>query len=73
MLVKRENLTKKLLIMKVLNLHHLNDLIIISDVDEIPNLEIIILKIKNKIILFKQNFFIINLILKLDNYILVWI
>ena len=45
-----------------------NDLIIISDVDEIPNLENLNYnKIKNSIILFKQNFYYYKFNLKLEN------
>ena len=45
-----------------------NDLIIISDVDEIPNLENLnYKKIKNSIILFKQNFYYYKFNLKLEN------
>ena len=45
-----------------------NDLIIISDVDEIPNLENLnYIKIKNSIILFKQNFYYYKFNLKLEN------
>ena len=45
-----------------------NDLIIISDVDEIPNLENLNYnKIKNSIILFKQNFYYYKFNLNLEN------
>ena len=45
-----------------------NDLIIISDVDEIPNLaNLNYNKIKNSIILFKQNFYYYKFNLKLEN------
>ena len=47
------------------------DLILISDVDEIPNLELIdFKKIKNQIILFKQDMFYYKLNLKLPD--LIW-
>ena len=46
------------------------DIIIISDVDEIPNLEKINFhQIKNKLIFFNQNYYFYKLNLKLDNYI----
>ncbi len=45
-----------------------NDLILISDVDEIPNLSNLDLnKVNNEIILFKQNFYYYKLNLKLEN------
>ena len=48
-------------IIKGLQNSHENDLILISDVDEIPNLENTNIKnIKNKIILFEQDIFITN-------------
>ena len=47
-----------------------NDIIIISDVDEIPNLENIKLnEIRNKLIFFNQNYYFYKLNLKLDNFI----
>ena len=67
--VKRENLQRNT-IMKGLKSASPEDLIIISDVDEIPNLEINnINNIKNKIILFKQKFFYYKFNLKLNNFI----
>ena len=46
------------------------DIIIISDVDEIPNLEKINFhQIKNKLIFFNQNYYFYKFNLKLDNYI----
>jgi beta-1,4-mannosyl-glycoprotein beta-1,4-N-acetylglucosaminyltransferase len=66
--VRRENFQRNAL-MKGLGSASLEDLIIISDVDEIPNLEGISLKnIKNKIISFKQKFFYYKFNLKLNNY-----
>ena len=66
--VKRENLQRNT-ILKGLSSALLNDLIIISDVDEIPNLENNNIKeIKNKIILFKQKFFYYKFNLKLDGF-----
>ena len=65
---KRENLQRNI-ILKGLSSASLNDLIIISDVDEIPNLENNNIKeIKNKIILFKQKFFYYKFNLKLDGF-----
>ena len=65
---KRENLQRNI-ILKGLSSASLNDLIIISDVDEIPNLENNNIKeIDNKIILFKQKFFYYKFNLKLDNF-----
>ena len=65
---KRENLQRNI-ILKGLSSASLNDLIIISDVDEIPNLENNNIKeIKNKIILFKQMFFYYKFYLKLDGF-----
>ena len=47
-----------------------NDIIIISDVDEIPNLENIKFnEIRNKLIFFNQNYYFYKLNLKLDNFI----
>ena len=65
---KRENFQRNE-ILSGLNSAHLDDLIIISDVDEIPNLEKNNVKeVKNKIILFKQDFFYYKFNLKLNNY-----
>ena len=65
---KRENLQRNT-IFKGLSSASLNDLIIISDVDEIPNLENNNIKeIDSKIILFKQKFFYYKFNLKLDNF-----
>ena len=65
--LKRENFQRNG-ITKGLKLANLEDLIIISDVDEIPNLpELNIAKIKNEIILFKQNFYYYKFNLKLEN------
>ena len=67
--VKRENLQRNT-ISKGLNLASLDDMIIISDVDEIPNLEDNnITKVKNKIIFFKQKYFHYKFNLKLEEYI----
>ena len=53
----RENDQRNHIIKGLINSND-NDLILISDVDEIPNLEIINLKsIKNKIIMFEQDIF----------------
>ena len=66
--VKRENLQRNT-IFEGLDSAMPDDLIIISDVDEIPNLESNNLKeIKSKIIVFKQKFFYYKLNLKLSNY-----
>ena len=66
--VKRENLQRNTLA-RGLTLASPEDLIIISDVDEIPNLEDNNIKeIKNKIILFKQKFYYYKFNLKLDNF-----
>ena len=66
--VKRENLQRNM-ITKGIELASPDDLIIISDLDEIPNLEDCNIKeIKNKIILFKQKFFYYKFNLKLLNY-----
>ena len=55
--LKRENYQRNG-IMKGLTKANSEDLILISDVDEIPNLSALDnLKIKNEIILFKQNFY----------------
>lgn len=65
---KRENFQRNE-ILSGLNSAHLDDLIIISDVDEIPNLEKNNVKeVKNKIILFKQDFFYYKFNLKLNNF-----
>jgi len=67
--VKRENLQRNT-ISKGLNLALLDDMVIISDVDEIPNLEDNnITKVKNKIIFFKQKYFHYKFNLKLEEYI----
>ena len=66
--VKRENLQRNT-ITKGLEHAAAEDLIIISDVDEIPNLEDNNIRdIKSKIILFKQNFFYYKFDLKLSNF-----
>jgi len=66
--LKRENLQRNT-ILKGLNEASVDDMIIISDVDEIPNLEKNNLKeIKNKIILFKQKFYYYKFNLKLDSF-----
>ncbi len=66
--VRRENFQRNA-ITKGLDSASLEDLIIISDVDEIPNLEEINFKnIENKIISFKQKFFYYKFNLKLNNY-----
>jgi len=66
--VKRENLQRNT-ISKGLVSAEPEDLIIISDIDEIPNLEQNNIKtIKNKIILFKQKFFYYKFNLKMNDY-----
>ena len=66
--VKRENLQRNT-ILEGLNSALPDDLIIISDLDEIPNLENNNIKvIENKIILFKQKFFYYKFNLKLNNF-----
>ena len=66
--VKRENLQRNTII-NGLKLASPEDLIIISDVDEIPNLENNNIRdIKNKIILFKQKFFYYKFNLRLNNF-----
>jgi len=66
--VKRENLQRNT-ISKGLESALPEDLIIISDVDEIPNLnDNNISSIKNKIIFFEQKYFYYKFNLKLDNY-----
>ncbi len=65
--LKRENFQRNA-ISKGLNEADLNDLILISDVDEIPNLSNLdIDKINNEIILFKQNFYYYKFNLKLED------
>ncbi len=67
--VKRENFQRNAIADGLISASP-EDLILISDVDEIPNLENNNLKdIKNKIILFKQKFFYYKFNLKLDNFI----
>ena len=66
--VKRENLQRNT-ILSGLKHATADDMIIISDVDEIPNLEVNNIKnIKHKIILFKQKYFYYKLNLKLNDY-----
>ena len=66
--VKRENLQRNT-ISKGLESALPEDLIIVSDVDEIPNLnDNNISSIKNKIIFFEQKYFYYKFNLKLDNY-----
>tara|TARA_B110000967_G_scaffold178385_1_gene193146 strand:- start:1155 stop:2024 length:870 start_codon:yes stop_codon:yes gene_type:complete len=66
--VKRENLQRNT-IQQGLDIASPDDIIIISDVDEIPNLEDNNIKsIKNKIILFNQKYFFYKFNLKLNNY-----
>jgi len=66
--VKRENLQRNT-ITRGLKSALPDDLIIISDVDEIPNLEKNNVKeIKNKIILFKQKFYYYKFNLKMNNF-----
>ena len=65
--VKRENFQRNS-ILKGLKNASANDFVIISDVDEIPNLEKNNLnQVKNKIVLFKQKYFYYKFNLKLDN------
>ena len=65
--LKRENYQRNT-IKKGLKRASPDDLILISDVDEIPNLaELKINEIGNKIILFKQNFYYYKFNLKLEN------
>ena len=67
--VKRENFQRNT-ILKGINSASPDDLIIISDVDEIPNLEKNYIKdIKNRIILFKQKYYYYKFNLKLDDYV----
>ena len=64
--VKRENLQRNTIGQGLENASK-NDLVIISDVDEIPNLENLNLdQINNKIILFKQKYFYYKFNLKLE-------
>ena len=66
--VKRENLQRNTII-KGLDDAELDDIIIISDVDEIPNLkENNLEEVKNKIILFKQKYYYYKFNLKMNNY-----
>jgi len=66
--LKRENLQRNT-ILKGLKEASVDDIIIISDVDEIPNLQENNLKeIKNKIILFKQKFYYYKFNLKLESF-----
>ena len=65
----REHLQRNY-IMQGIKEAHLEDIIIISDADEIPNLENVDLhNIKNKLIFFNQFYYFYKLNLKLDNYI----
>ena len=65
---KRENAQRNLISQGLKNAS-LNDLIIISDVDEIPNLEKINFnKIKNEILVFRQDMFYYKFNLKLSNF-----
>jgi len=67
--VKRENLQRNT-ISEGLTSASPEDIVIISDVDEIPNLENNKIKdIKNKIIFFKQKFFYYKFNLKLNNFV----
>ena len=66
--VKRENLQRNTIV-KGIDTASPEDLIIVSDLDEIPDLEHNnIKKIKNKIILFRQDFFYYKFNLKLNNF-----
>tara|TARA_Y100000590_G_scaffold406501_1_gene495852 strand:+ start:1420 stop:2316 length:897 start_codon:yes stop_codon:yes gene_type:complete len=68
---KRENFQRNQII-KGLNNAHENDWIIVSDIDEIPNLKNIDLKkIKNKLVFFKQDMMYYKFNLKYDNF--VWV
>ena len=61
---------KEILLKQDLNNANENDLILVSDVDEIPNLEKIDLRnINNKIIMFEQNIFYYKLNRYLNNFI----
>ena len=65
---KRENAQRNLISQGLKNAY-LDDLIIISDVDEIPNLEKINFnKIKNEILVFRQDMFYYKFNLKLSNF-----
>jgi len=65
---KRENAQRNLISQGLKNAS-LDDLIIISDVDEIPNLEKINFnKIKNEILIFRQDMFYYKFNLKLSNF-----
>ena len=65
--VKRENFQRNEILKGLKNVSA-DDFIIISDVDEIPNLEKNNLnQVKNKIVLFKQKYFYYKFNLKLDN------
>ena len=65
---KRENAQRNLISQGLKNAS-LNDLIIISDVDEIPNLEKINLnKTENEILIFRQDMFYYKFNLKLSNF-----
>ena len=67
--VKRENLQRDTII-RGLDTALPNDMVIISDVDEIPNLEENNIRdIKSKIILFRQKFFYYKFNLKISDYI----
>ena len=66
--VKRENLQRDTLVRGIKSAAS-EDLILVSDVDEIPDLETNNLKdVKNKIILFKQKFFYYKFNLELNNF-----
>ena len=66
--LKRENLQRNNIISGLTDANH-DDLIIISDLDEIPNLENINLKkIRNKLIFFEQHMIYYKFNLKLENY-----
>ena len=66
--VKRENLQRDTLVRGIKSAAS-EDLILVSDVDEIPDLETNNLKdVKNKIILFKQKFFYYKFNLELHNF-----
>ena len=64
--LKRENFQRNA-ISRGLKKVNPDDLILISDVDEIPNLSNLNLKINNEIILFKQNFYYYKFNLKLED------
>ena len=66
--LKRENLQRNNIISGLTDANQ-DDLIIISDLDEIPNLENINLeKIRNKLIFFEQHMIYYKFNLKLENY-----